>query len=454
VIDVPRAIDRVLALSHADACIVIGSQEAAANIRWANNTTTTSGVVDRAVLTVMSIIGRRIASVTRTHFPDGDLEAIVRESEQLCAGRPEAPDYVPLAVPGAGDADAGAAPPQADIRALEALVPQIGRLFEEARSAGMATFGFAEHTASTVWLATSTGVRRSFSDRIGKIEITGKSPDYTRSSWAGRAADNFAHVELAALFESLRQKLSWAGKRIDMPAGAYEVLLEPSCTADLALGAYDYMARRDADEGRSPYSKAGGGTLIGERLFGQVSMYSDPLEPGIPTPPFVVAGESSSTASVFDNGLATGRTDWVRDGVLQTLIAPRYWSAPAGLAAPVFQLHNLIVPGSGPSLDQMIAETGRALLITCFWYIRPVDPQTALDTGLTRDGVFLVEKGKVVGAVNNFRWNMSSIAALAQTTQIGRSDMALPREHDEFLRTKAPAIRIERFNMSSRSDAT
>jgi predicted Zn-dependent protease len=144
----------------------------------------------------------------------------------------------------------------------------------------------------------------------------------------------------------------------------------------------------------------------------------------------------------------------VRDGVLNHLIAPRYWAAKIGAAGAVPYVNNLILDGSGPSMDEMIAQTDRALLVTCFWYIRTVDPQSALVTGLTRDGVFLVEGGEVKGAVNNFRWNMSPIAALAQATQIGRSGLALPREHDEFLRSKAPPLRIERFNMSSVSEAS
>jgi predicted Zn-dependent protease len=144
----------------------------------------------------------------------------------------------------------------------------------------------------------------------------------------------------------------------------------------------------------------------------------------------------------------------VRDGELRALIMPRYWAAKAGEPGPVPYINNLIVPGDGPALEEMIAQTERALLITCFWYIRAVDPQTALQTGLTRDGVFLVEHGTVNGASNNFRWNMSPIAALAQATQIGRSGMSLPRAHDEFLRAKAPPVRIERFHMSSRSEAT
>ncbi len=214
------------------------------------------------------------------------------------------------------------------------------------------------------------------------------------------------------------------------------------------------MMRRDADEGRSPYSSAGGGTRIGERLFGDVTIYSDPLEPGIESTPFCYGVDSGGASSVFDNGLAQARTDWVRDGVLQNLITPRYWAVKAGQKLAVPYVNNLVISGNGASMADMIAQTKRALLVACLWYIRTVDPQTALLTGLTRDGVFLVEGGEVIGAVNNFRWNMSPIAALAQATQIGSTGMALPREHDEFLRSKAPALRIDRFNMSSVSEAS
>jgi predicted Zn-dependent protease len=297
-------------------------------------------------------------------------------------------------------------------------------------------------------------VRRRYSDRLGKVDITAKSPDFSRSSWTGRATADFNDIDLRGLFAALEQRLRWSARRMELPAGLYEVLLEPSCTADLAISAYEHMTRRDAEEGRSPYSRPGGGTRIGERVFGDVTMYSDPGEPGIRTAPFHLGIESGSAWSVFDNGVPLLQTDWVHKGELRTLITPRYWAARADLPRPVPYINNLVVAGQGPLLEEMIAETERALLITCFWYIRTVDPQTALDTGLTRDGVFLVEHGKVVGAVNNFRWNMSSIAALAQATEIGRTGMALPREHDEFLRAKAPPMRIERFNMSSQSDAT
>jgi predicted Zn-dependent protease len=434
--------------------VVIGRRVASVNIRWAHNTVTTNADADEAQLSVVSIVGRRVASVTRTYFPPERLEEIVRESEAACARRPEAPDYMPLLDGTADGSDWHAPPADSDIHVFDPFVPQLRKLHEDARRAGIATFGYSELQTATTFVATSTGLRRRHMERIGKVEITGKTPDFARSSWVGQITHDFLDIDLREMFETLRQRLDWAARSLQMPAGAYEVLLEPSAAADLAISAYWFMTRRDADEGRSPYSRPGGGTLIGDRLFGNVTLLSDPVQPGIETTPFHHGVDSGGASSVFDNGLDFRRTEWVREGVLRNLITPRYWAAKAGASGAVPYVNNLILEGRGPSLSEMIAQTSRALLVTCFWYIRTVDPRTALVTGLTRDGVFLVEGGRVKGAVNNFRWNMSPIAALAQATQIGRSGLALPREHDEFLRSKAPALRIERFNMSSVSEAS
>jgi predicted Zn-dependent protease len=452
-IHIPDVIDRVLSLSHADACIVIGRQNTNANVRWANNTVTTNGATENAALSILSIVGRRVGSATRTYFPPEHLDAIVRESEAACDGKPVAPDYMPLLEGDETPDDWSAPPASTGIRVFDAFTPKLRSVFDRARGSNVQTFGFAEHAASTIWLATSTGLRRRYSDRIGKVEITAKTPDFSRSSWAGAASADFGDVDPGALLETLQQRLSWSRKQIEMPAGRYEVLLEPSCVSDLAIGSYFLMTRRDADEGRSPYSNGGGGTRIGERLFGDVTIYSDPDEKGIPATPFHVGVASDGATSVFDNGLPAARTEWTRNGVLRALFTPRFWAKKVGAAAVPY-VNNLIVAGDGPTLNDMILRTRRALLVTCFWYIRTVDPQTALQTGLTRDGVFLVEDGEVKGAVNNFRWNMSPIATLAQAIEIGRTAMALPREHDEFLRAKAPALRIDRFNMSSVSQAS
>jgi len=414
---------------------------------------TTNGEIEQVALTVIAVIGKRVAAVTRTHFPESQIESLVRESEAACQRRPDAPDFMPL-IEGRGAPSDWAAPPlTSDIHAFDAFTPRLARCFDRARQSQIATFGYADDTASTVWLATSTGLRRRHTDRSGRIAVTGKTPDFLNSAWVGTVTHDFTTIEPESLLETLAERLSWSSRHIALPPGDYEVIFEPSCTADLALEAYQTMARRDADEGRSAFSRAGGGNLIGERLFGDASIYSDPIDPRLPAVPFHVGAGSDEASSVFDNGLPLERTDWVRDGELRALITPRFWAEREGSPAHP-QIDNLIVDGTGPTLDQMIASTERALLVTCLWYIRTVDPQTALVTGLTRDGVFLVEKGEVRGAVNNFRWNMSPIAAFAQATEFGMSGASLPREHDEFLKVRTPPVRIARFNMSSVSDAS
>ena len=452
--DIPDILERALQLSKADACIVIAQRGSEANIRWANNTTTTNGVSDSSSIAVVSIIGKRVGSVTRDHFPDDELESIVRESEAACEGKPDAPDFMALLEPGATPVDWAAEPAHTDIGVFDRFVPELAGVFDRARAADVQTFGYAEHSAGTMWLATSSGLRKRHSDARGKVEMTGKSPDFARSTWAGQGTRTFRDIDTSALYDAIERKLGWMERSIELPAGHHEVLLEPSCTADLALGAYIVGTARDADEGRSVYSKPGGGNRVGERLFGNVSMYSDPNERGLETAPFATALGSGSYSSVFDNGLDVERTDWVEDGVLRNLITPRYWQAKSGAPRAIPYIDNLIVAGDGATLDDMIARTERALLVTCFWYIRTVDPQTALETGLTRDGVFLVENGEVRGAVNNFRWNMSPVAAFALAVEIGGSVPTLPREWDEFLLAKAPPVRIENFNMSSVSQAT
>jgi predicted Zn-dependent protease len=449
---IPAAIEQVLTLSRADGCVVIGRHDTSANLRWANNTITTNGAVEQVSLSVASIRDRRVASITRTYCPPESLEALVRQSEEICARMPEAPDYQPLLPPAGPVAGWDAAPDTTGIQVVGRFAPALGEMFARARRAGILTFGYAEHTSTTLWLATSTGLRRRHAERLGKVEITAKTPDFARSVWTGRTTADFQDVDAMGLVGALEQRLRWSARQVSLPAGEYEVLLEPSCAADLALAAYAFMVRRDADEGRSPFSRPGGGARLGDHLFGRATLYSDPADADLPAVPFLVGGSSGPFWSVFDNGLPARRTSWVEAGVLRSLVTPRYWAEASG--GPVVPyIDNLMVAGDGRSLEEMIAGTSRGLLVTCLWYIRTVDPQTALQTGLTRDGVFLIENGSVRGAVNNFRWNMSPIAAFAQATEFGRTGLALPREHDEFLRVKAPPMRVESFNMSSISAA-
>jgi predicted Zn-dependent protease len=171
--------------------------------------------------------------------------------------------------------------------------------------------------------------------------------------------------------------------------------------------------------------------------------------------PFVATTTSTEDISLFDNGADIGRTDWIRDGVINQLVYPRAAAAEfdARFTAPGENL--LLTGGSADDIDDMVARTERGLLLTTLWYIRTVDPATLLLTGLTRDGVYLVEDGRVTAAVNNFRFNESPLELLRRTTEAGATRTTLPREcGDWFTRTAMPALRIPDFHMSSVSRAT
>ena len=454
--DIGARVEKALALSKADDCVVIGSASSTANVRWANNTSTTNGLAAGNRLHVVSMIGERVGSYGVTNPADDQLEAVVRRSEEACDGRPPAEDALPL--PGPDGDPAGWDDPMDSpgIGVFARFAPALGDAFGQAEGDGVRLFGYAEHVTSTTWLASSTGLRRRDTRHDGRLELNAKSPDFARSTWVGQTSDLFADVDVPGLYDHLTKRLAWCATPLERPAGHYEVLLEPSAVGDMAYFLYISSSARDADEGRTVFSKPGGGNRVGERLYApSITVYSDPVDPVQETTPFVVTTASSSFASVFDNGLGLGRTTWVRDGVQEALINTRHWAAHTGAAVTPY-VGNLVLPATGPSLDDMIAATaGPALLVTCFWYMREVEPQTMLVTGLTRDGVFLVEGGEVRGAVNNFRFNMSPVDMLAQAAELGTTTPTLPREFgDYFQTTSMPPMRVDGFNMSSVSQAT
>ncbi|HEX6920332.1 MAG TPA: metallopeptidase TldD-related protein, partial [Actinomycetes bacterium] len=237
----------------------------------------------------------------------------------------------------------------------------------------------------------------------------------------------------------------------------YETLLPPSAVADFLIYQYWSSVARDAHDGRTVFSRPGGGTRVGEQLTdAPVRMWSDPLEPGLECAPFVAAASSGASQSVFDNGLPMTATDWIGDGRLTALIQTRHSAGLTGL--PVTPgIDNLMFSSADATrgLDEMVAATDRGLLLTCLWYIREVDPQSLLLTGLTRDGVYLVEGGEVVAEVNNFRFNESPVSLLGRLAEVGLTERTLAREwNDYFTRTAMPAWRVGDFNMSSVSQAS
>jgi predicted Zn-dependent protease len=457
-------VERALSLSKADDCIVIADETSTANLRWAGNTLTTNGVARSRRLTVIAIDrradGAATGVVSRAGVREHEIEAVVRAAEKEAAEGTQAEDAAPLVGPDEAGSGAGWADPpeRTGIGVLEGFAAQLGEALRAAGPAGQKLYGFAEHELTSTFLGSSAGLRLRHDQPTGKVELNAKSADLSRSAWAGEATRDFTDVDVTGLAAGLSERLEWARRKVDLPAGRYETLLPPTATSDLLTYLYWSAGAKDALDGRTVFSKPGGGTRVGESLSSQpVTLRSDPSAPGISCSPFVIAHASSRDSSVFDNGLPLRPADWIRRGELAALTQTRYSSRLTGL--PVTPaIDNLIFETAAPeppSLAEMITRTERGLLLTCLWYIREVDPQTLLLTGLTRDGVYLVENGEVTGAVNNFRFNESPVAMLSRLAEVGASVPALPREWgDYFSRVVMPPVRVEGFNMSSVSQAS
>ncbi|MBP2581241.1 putative Zn-dependent protease [Streptomyces sp. PvR006] len=448
-------VERALELSRADGCVVVADEESSANLRWAGNALTTNGVTRGRTLTVIATVdgaqGTASGVVSRSAVTVDDLEPLVRAAEAAARAAGPAEDAQPLVTGVSASPDFTDAPAETSSAVFADFAPALGEAFARARAGGRELYGFANHELTSTYLGTSTGLRLRHDQPNGTLELNAKSPDRARSAWAGRSTRDFKDVDPAALDAELATRLGWAERRIELPAGRYETLLPPTAVADLLIYQLWSSTARDAVEGRTVFSKPGGGTRLGETLSPlPLTLRSDPNEPGLESAPFVIAHSSGDDSSVFDNGLPIAPTDWVRDGKLERLITTRHTAGLTGLpVAP--GAGNLILDGGGErSLEEMVASTERGLLLTCLWYIREVDPATLLLTGLTRDGVYLVENGEVVGEVNNFRFNESPVDLLSRASEAGRTEKTLPREwSDWFTRAAMPALRIPDFNMSS-----
>ncbi|WP_280510378.1 metallopeptidase TldD-related protein [Nocardia farcinica] len=452
-------VEQALALARADETIVMVTDAHEASLRWAGNSMTTNGASVSRQWAVVSIFrdgprAARVGSVGSTSVDPAEVATVVRAAEAAARSAEPAKDAMPLLDSTDSVEDWAAEPGTTGIEVFTDLARGLADGFDAADR----LYGFAHHQVHTTWLGTSTGLRRRFVQPTGSVEINGKRGprDAPSSAWVGVGTTDFADVDVPALLSELSGRLDWAARRVELPAGRYETLLPPSAVADLMISLMWAMEGRGAHEGHNAFARPGGGTRIGERLTElPLTLWSDPRAEGLAYRPFVATPESSETLSVFDNGLLADRVDWVREGVVHALAYPRATAAEFGATPTVPGENLLLTGGSAASTAELVARTERGLLLTTLWYIREVDPATLLLTGLTRDGVYLVEDGRVTAEVNNFRFNESPLDLLRRVTEAGATEATLPREwKDWFTRAAMPPLRIPDFHMSSVSQAT
>ena len=409
--------------------------------RSADNRLTTGGGSDDVTVSITSFFGKRRASVTTNRLDEESLGEAVRRAETLARFAPENPESMPLLELQTYDDVGGYYAATGDL-SPEPRAQAAARAIAAARDAGAVAAGYIDVRAAASSLANSAGLFAHYASTGVASTLTVRLPDGSSSGWAGDEAADWAKVESERIAHTAVEKcLDWRG-RTDLEPGRYTVVLEPTAAGMLLSrlrGAFD---RRSADEGRTFFSSKEGGNRIGEQLFDErVTIRSNPAE-------------SDCEAAPFDGeGHSRGPETWVENGRLAALGTSRFWADKQGTASKPGP-SNLILDGGSDTLEEMIASTERGVLITRFWYIRGLNPRTLAYTGLTRDGTFLIEGGKIARPVNNFRFNQSLAEMLSKIEMIGPSARVAAGENSSVAAAvKAPAIKVRDFLLASRSDA-
>ena len=443
------------ALGHASGpgqLAVIVTQTSQVNLRWAANTTTTNGALSGTQVDIVAM-DRGTATVSgQVRSPD-DVTSLVDRARAAAADAPPVEDSRPLPSPQGAAVDWADEPGAASPEDLRRLAQGLAGAFTDAH--GLTNSGYAERDVTTTYLATTTGTVLRHEQVQGRAEFTARADDGRRSAWEG-FADPDLDVDVESVMARIRESLAVQRRPIRVPAGPQTVILSPSATADLMVDLYYSADARSALEGRSVFAGPEGPRL-GDVLGHGVTLSSDPQHtgPGMRCAPFEYAAASSDSTSVFDNGLPLTRTEWVADGRLANLVSTRHTSTALGrpVTPGIDNLELSMAAGHG-SVADLISRTERGLLITCLWYNRVVDPQTLLLTGLTRDGVYVVRDGALVGAAGNFRYNESPVSLLGRILDASDPERTLPREMgDYFNRVRMPALVTAEFNLSTASEA-
>lgn len=448
-------VETALGAHQCDAAVAFVHTSASRNARFASNKLTTSGESRRISLTAVAIRDGAVGSLRSDVATAAEAAELMQSAERAASLSEPASDAFNL-YEGRGTKrfESPAVLPEPDAF-FEFTADNLDEVFAKARRSSLETFGYLEEESDAVYLATSTGCRDAWFENRSHFGITAKTEGWEHSVWSGQTGQSVTDLSPGGAFDRCQKLLSLASTRSAVDAGVYDVVLSSSCVADMLIWMYWLMALRDADEGKSVFSdRQSGGNRLGESIYpAMIHLRSDPAAQGLECLPFVVTSASHSLESVFDNGMPLEPVDWIESGCQKSLVSTRSYSSKSGLDPAPF-VGNLILDGEdGSSLD-LIGQVERGLYVNCLWYIRMVDPQAALLTGLTRDGVYLIEDGKVVAESNNFRFNMSPVEMLANAKSLGISEIATPREFDDVgIGVKAPPMIVRDWNMSTVSDA-
>ena len=432
---------KVLGFAQADQTRVNIDSGVRGFTRTAINRVTTAGSTDDVRIQITSVFGKRVASVETNRLDDTSLQRAVRDSEALAKISPENPEYMPeLARQDYANVDGYYASTGDLTTESRARATTLG--IKAADAAKTIASGFIDMSAGSRAVATSGGLFGYYSGTAVASTMTVRTPDGMSSGWAGDEGADWGTIESDRIAQdAVRKCQQWLGKTALDP-GKYDVVLEPAAVGMLMRNMMFAFDARQADEGRSAFSKRGGGNRIGEKLFDErITVISDPAQKNAETSPFA------------NDGQPVQHEVWIDKGILKTLAYSRFWASRQGVV-PKPRMSNFIMSGGDSTVDDMIKATRRGVLITRFWYIRSLNPRIVSFTGLTRDGTFFIENGKIARPIINFRFNQSLIELLANVDLLGRPTR-VSAEEDGSAGTPvvAPALKVKQFYLSSVSEA-
>jgi predicted Zn-dependent protease len=411
------------------------------NTRFAVNQVSTGGDNFDTTVTVTAYVGRRTGTSTTNQIDEAGLRQAVQTAERLAKLAPEDPEFLPELPPqeyqaGRNWSEATASlDPQGRAEAVRAITAPATR-------DGLVATGYLDTRVGAAAVANSKGLFAYNRTTSTALTTTVRTPDGTGSGWAGASHHDWARVDPAALGARAAEKARASRSPVAIEPGRYTVVFEPTAVGNLVQFIGNALNARAADEGRSFFSKAGGGNKIGTRVVDErVTLVSDPFDPDVAGSPFT------------NEGLPTQRSVWIEGGVVKNLNYDRYWAQKKGVS-PTASGGSIRMSGGSSTMEEMIASTPRGLLVTRFWYLRPVDQRTILYTGLTRDGTFLIENGKITRAVKNLRFNdspvfmLNNLEALGLPVRVSASEDGGPGQA-----IVVPPIKVRDFNFTSLSDA-
>jgi len=431
-------LDKVIALSKADECTATLAGSVNGNIRFALNNVSTSGIVSNAQLAVEVSFGKRVGTASINEFDDAALERVVRRAEDLARLAPENPEFMPIigkqeyrATPTFSESTAAITPEFRAQVAADSITP--------CRGNGLIAAGFLEDGNGFYAMANSKGNFGYQKSTSFDYTCTVRTEDGRGSGWVGRNLKDASDFKADQDIEIAKRKAIESAEAKALEPGKYTVILEPAAAAGLISFMMNFFDARSADEGRSFLSKKGGGNKLGEQVYdSKVNLFADPWHPEAPVLPW--DGE----------GMPRERVTIIEDGKIANLDYTRYWAQKQGKTAKA-SAGNLLMSGGTKSIAELVRGTEKGILVTRTWYIRMVDPQTVLLTGLTRDGTFYIENGQIKHPVKNFRFNESPVIMLNNIDELGKP-VRVAGDESSFV-MMIPPMKLRDFTFTSLSDA-